>query len=48
MSEETTMVDKKGQKWVITGYYMDDKGNSWTLLLKADGSGTTKKVKGVL
>jgi hypothetical protein len=48
MSEETTMIDNKGKKWVITGYYMDDKGMSWTLLLAADGSGKTKKVKGVL
>jgi len=34
-------------KWVISGYYMDKKDNAWTLLIAADGSGKTKKIKGV-
>ena len=32
-------------KWTITGYYWDGK-NNWTLLIAADGSGKTKRIKG--
>ncbi|MEL0325477.1 MAG: hypothetical protein VXA09_00540 [Burkholderiaceae bacterium] len=38
---------KKKKTWVISGYYMDRKGDAWTLLVAADGSGKTKKIKGV-
>jgi hypothetical protein len=34
-------------KWTITGYYWDGK-DSWTLLVAADGSGKTKRIKGVM
>jgi len=34
------------KKWIITGYYYDGK-NAWTLLIAADGSGKTKKIKGI-
>lgn len=37
----------KKKKWVISGYYLDKKGMAWTLLIAADGSGKTKKIKGV-
>ena len=34
-------------KWVISGYYFDgDMG--WTILIAADGSGKSKRVKGVI
>ena len=34
------------KKWIITGYYYDGE-NSWTLLIASDGSGKTKKIKGI-
>ena len=34
------------KKWIITGYYYDGE-NAWTLLIAADGSGKTKKIKGI-
>ena len=34
-------------KWIISGYYYDGK-TAYTLLVAADGSGKTKRVKGVL
>jgi len=37
---------KKKQSWIISGYYWDGK-NAWTLLIAADGSGKTKRIKGV-
>ena len=37
----------KKKRWVISGYYWDGK-NAWTLLIAADGSGKTKKMKGVV
>ena len=41
------LIDKQGKKWVISGYYFD--GNmSWTILIAADGSGKSKRVKGVI
>jgi len=39
---------KKTVKWIVSGYYVDEKGISWTLMIAADGSGKTKKVKGVV
>jgi len=45
--EHGCLVDKKGKKWVISGYYFD--GNmGWTILIAADGSGKSKRVKGVI
>lgn len=41
------MKKKKTKVWEISGYYMDEKGTAWTLLIAADGSGKTKKIKGV-
>ena len=41
------LIDKQGKKWVISGYYFDgDMG--WTILIAADGSGKSKRVKGVI
>ena len=34
-------------KWTITGYYWDGK-DSWILLVAADGSGKTKRIKGTV
>ena len=36
----------KKKHWVISGYYWDGK-DGWTLLIAADGSGKTKRIKGV-
>lgn len=36
------------KKWIIDGYYVDEKGVAWTLMIAADGSGKTKKIKGVV
>ena len=41
------LIDKKGKKWIISGYYFDG-DKAWTLLLAADGSNKTKKIKGVV
>ena len=27
------IIDKKGKKWLIDGYYLDKKGMAWTLLV---------------
>lgn len=37
---------KKKKTWIISGYYYDGK-TAYTLLIAADGSGKTKKIKGV-
>jgi len=37
---------KKEKVWEISGYYYDGK-TAYTLLVAADGSGKTKKIKGV-
>ena len=42
------LIDKKGNKWAIDGYYIDAKGISWTLLVKIGDWGKRKKVKGVI
>ena len=45
--EHGCLIDKKGKKWVISGYYFD--GNtSWTLLYLLDNWKKTKKVKGII
>ena len=41
------LIDKQGKKWVISGYYFDG-DMSWTILIAADGSGKSKRVKGVI
>jgi len=40
------MKKKKNKTWIISGYYYDGK-TAWTLLIAADGSGKTKRIKGV-
>jgi len=37
----------KKKQWIINGYYWDGQ-NNWTLFIAADGSGKTKKMKGVM
>lgn len=37
----------KKKQWIVSGYYWDGK-TSWTLLIATDGSGKTKKMKGVM
>jgi len=39
---------KKTVKWIVSGYYIDEKGVAWTCYIAADGSGKTKKEKGVV
>ena len=34
-------------KWIISGYYYDG-DQAWTLMIAGDGSGKTKKVKGIV
>ena len=41
------LIDKKGKKWVISGYYFDG-DMTWTILIAANGSGKSKRVKGVI
>lgn len=36
----------KKKKWIICGYYWDGTDN-WTLLIAADGSEKTKRIKGI-
>jgi len=36
----------KQKQWIISGYYWDGK-DSWTLLIAANGSGKTKRIKGI-
>ena len=42
------LIDKKGKKWVIDGYYIDNKGMAWTLLVCVNDWGKRKKIKGVI
>ena len=47
MGKPKKTIKKKNKKWISSGYYIDDSG-SWTLLIAADGSGKTKRIKGVV
>ena len=42
------LTDKKGNKWAIDGYYIDNKGTAWTLLVCVGDWGKRKKIKGVI
>ena len=42
------LTDKKGNKWAIDGYYIDNKGTAWTLLVRVGDWGKRKKIKGVI
>jgi hypothetical protein len=44
---ENCLIDKKGKKWVISGYYFDG-DQAWTLLHLLDDWKKTKKIKGVI
>jgi hypothetical protein len=48
MSQVNYIIDKKGKKWLIDGYYLDKKGMAWTLLVCVDNWKKSKKVKGIL
>jgi hypothetical protein len=48
MSHVQYIIDKRGKKWLIDGYYMDKKGMAWTLLVCVDNYKKSKKVKGIL
>ena len=48
MSQMNYIIDKKGKKWLIDGYYLYKKGMAWTLLVCVYNWKKSKKVKGIL